>query len=228
MSLFKKAEKQQRKLKMAISGPAGAGKTYTALMLACELGKKVAVIDTEHNSASNYADVFDFHTLPFKAPYAPPRYLKAVQAAVEEGFDVAVIDSFSHAWAGPGGLLEIVDDIKKRLKTSNSMLAWKEATPIQNAFVEGVLAAPIHVIATMRSKQAYEVSKDDKGRTSVTKLGLAPVQRDGVEYEFDIVLDIDRHHTAVVEKTRCLALADAVIRKPDKQLAETLKKWLGV
>lgn len=223
--MFKKAVKKQSKLRLAISGPSGAGKTYTALMIANQLGR-TAVLDTEHGSASKYADLFEFDALNMEAPFDPRRYIEAIKAASDAGYEVLVIDSLSHAWSGAGGLLEQVDKVAAKMRTSNTFGAWKELTPIQTQMVEALLAAKLHIIATMRSKQEYLVEKDDKGKNQVRKVGLAPVQRDGIEYEFDVFAEMDRDNTLIVSKSRCPALADEVIKKPGKQLAEALKAWL--
>lgn len=223
--MFKKAVKKQSKLRMAISGPSGAGKTYTALTIANQLGR-TAVLDTEHGSASKYADLFEFDTLIMEAPFDPLRYIEAIKAAADAGYEALVIDSLSHAWSGAGGLLEQVDKVAAKMRTSNSFAAWKELTPVQAQLVEALLAARLHIIATMRSKQEYIIEKDDKGKNQVRKVGLAPVQRDGIEYEFDVFAEMDHDNTMIVSKSRCPELANEVIKKPGKRLAETLKAWL--
>jgi len=225
-NLFQKATKQAAKLRLALSGPSGSGKTFTALQIAKHLGGKVAFIDTEHGSASKYADLFDFDVVNFDAPYHPDRYGNLLKMAEGAGYDIAIIDSLSHAWNGKGGLLEIVDEEMVRLKTKNSMPAWKKATPIHNALIENILASKLHVIATMRSKQEYLVEKDDKGKTQISKVGLAPIQRDGMEYEFDVWGEMDLENRMSISKTRCTSLTGKVIHRPGKEVAETLTNWL--
>ena len=112
--------------------------------------------------------------------------------AEQHGYDIIIVDSLSHAWNGKGGVLEIVDEVLARKKTSNSMVGWKEATPIHQNLIENIVSSGIHIIATMRSKQEYVIEKDSKGKTQINKKGLAPIQRDGMEYEFDVV-DRDGH-----------------------------------
>lgn len=225
--MFKKAVKQEAKLRLAIAGPSGSGKTYTALAIASALGGPVAVVDTEHGSASKYADLFGFDVLEMEAPFHPDRFVTAIREAAAAGYTTIVLDSLSHAWNGQGGLLELVEEAQKRMKSGNSFAAWKDVTPIQNRFVEGIVAAPIHVIATMRSKQEYVQEKDDRtGRTTVRKVGMAPVQRDGFEYEFDVVLDMDINNNAIVSKTRCPALTGRVFGKPGADIANILMDWL--
>ena len=225
--MFKKAVKTEAKLRLAIAGPAGSGKTYTALSIATHLGGPIAVIDTEHGSASKYADLFDFDVAEMHAPYHPDKYLRAIKEAADAGYKVIILDSMSHAWNGEGGLLELADEAAKAMKTQNSFAAWKSITPIQNRLVEGVVSAPLHLIATMRSKTEYVQERDDRGKNTVRKVGMAPVQREGFEYEFDVFLDMDIEHNAIVSKTRCAALDGKVINKPAKQLADVLRTWLG-
>jgi ABC-type dipeptide/oligopeptide/nickel transport system ATPase component len=225
---FKKAIKQESKLRLAITGPSGAGKTFTALKIATALtDKPIAVVDTEHGSASKYADLFEFDVMELEPPFHPDRYIAAIAEAQIAGYGAIIIDSLSHAWFGTGGLLDIVDEIAARSKTKNSFAAWKEGTPIHNRLIDGIIYSDIHVIATMRSKQDYQVDKDEDGKTKVTKLGLAPIQREGFEYEFDVVLDMDLAHTGIITKTRCIDLTDAVIKKPGEELAVTLREWLA-
>ncbi len=227
--MFHKAVKHEAKLRLAIAGPSGSGKTYTALAVGTALGK-TAVVDTEHGSASKYADLFDFDVVNFDAPFHPDRFVESIEAAAAAGYEVLVIDSLSHAWNGAGGLLEIVDQIAKRMKTSNSFAAWKDATPIQNRLIDGIVSAPIHIISTMRSKQEYILEQVDRGNgRSVTvpkKVGMAPIQRDSMEYEFDVYLDMDIENNAIVQKTRCPALTGTVIARPGLDLAATLREWL--
>jgi len=228
-SMFQKAVKYGAKLRMCIAGPSGSGKTYTALRAGIALanGGKVALVDTEHRSASKYADIFDFDVLELGAPFHPNRFVEAIKDADEAGYTVVILDSLSHAWRGPGGMLDIVDEIATRMKTTNTFAAWKDATPIQNALVEAILAADLHVIATMRSKQSYVMERSDKGYTTVRKVGMAPVQREGFEYEFDVFLDMDIDNKAIVSKTRCPALVGKVFNKPGEDLAAILSEWLA-
>ena len=221
---FQRASKKQAKARIALTGPAGSGKTYTALRLASGMGKKIAVIDTEHGSASKYSDEFDFDTLEL-SNFHPDRYIEAIQAAGAGGYDVVVVDSASHEWSGVGGCLELVDNASTRLK-GNSYAAWKDVTPLHNRFIESIHQAPLHVIATFRSKMDYVQGERD-GRKTVEKLGMAPITRDGAEYEFDIVIDLDLAHTGVVNKSRARVLADSVHKKPGAELAKTIVDWLS-
>lgn len=228
MTGFKKAERSAAKLRMALIGPSGSGKTMSALKIAQGLGQRIAVIDTEHGSASKYAgDVADFDTLEL-SEYHPDHFIQGIQDAARAGYDVLIIDSLSHAWAGEGGVLTQVDQIAARQRTQgNSFGAWREATPLHNRLINAILAAPMHVICTMRAKTEYVQEKDDRGKTQIRKVGLAPVQRDGMEYEFDVVGDVDITHTLVITKSRYSPLSDRVIEKPGQELGAELGAWLG-
>ena len=225
MSLsFKPARKVDARLRMALIGPAGSGKTYSALAVGCALGKRVAVIDTERGSASKYADLFAFDVLELES-FSPDMYVQAIRAAESAGYDVIVVDSLSHAWMGKGGALEQVDDHARREK-GNSFGAWRHVTPKHNAMVDALVSCRAHLIVTMRSKTEW-VIEEERGKKVPRKIGLAPVQRDGLEYEMDIVGDLDQDNTFVITKSRCPALAGKTFHQPGAQLAGEVKKWLA-
>ena len=188
---FQPATKEQAFLKMALMGPAGSGKTYTALRFAHALGERIAVLDSEHGSASKYVGEspggvpWAFHTLQ-PDTFPPTLYTDAINLAVREGYEVLIIDSLSHAWAGEGGALEIKDTIG-----GNQWTAWRKVTPMQDEMVDAILRAPLHIIATMRSKMGYIQEQDEGGKSAIVKVGMEPIQRPGIEYEFDIVIDLD-------------------------------------
>jgi len=211
---------------MAIDGPAGSGKTFTALTFAAALanGGGIAVIDTERGSASKYSDFFTFDVLELDT-FHPQLYIDGIRTAEEAGYDVIVIDSLSHAWEGEGGVLDLHEQATKRQRTENSFAAWKDVTPIHRRLVDAILGSRCHVVVTMRSKIEY-VQIEENGRKIVKKVGMAPVQRQGVEYEFDIVADMDIDHNMVISKSRCFAVADAVVSKPNAQWFARVKEWL--
>jgi hypothetical protein len=227
-SLFTKATKAEAKARIAVTGPSGSGKTYSALAWATELaeGGKIAVVDTERDSAKLYADRFDFDALSMSAPYHPDRLVEVLKVAEQEGYAVLVIDSLTHFYNGQGGLLEIVEQAGAASK-GNSFAGWRTATPIQQRMVDAILAFNGHIITTMRSKTEYSLEKDERGRTAPKKVGMAPQQRDGIEYEFTLVLEMDTDHRTIIGKTRCEALADQVFA-PNKAMeaANQFRLWL--
>jgi hypothetical protein len=225
---FTPATKEASKARIALAGPSGSGKTYTALITARALatGGKVAVIDTERESASLYADEFAFDTLNMHA-YDPRDLVGALAAAGAAGYAVVVVDSLSHFWMGQGGMLEQVDHAAKRSYGGNSFGGWKEARPMERQMIDALLAYPGHVIVTMRTKSEWVVQENDRGRKEPKKIGTKPEQRDGIEYEFTIVADMDLEHTLVVSKSRAKPIADAVIRNPDEKFGESVLEWLG-
>lgn len=217
-------------LRVALLGPAGSGKSFTALRLATELGyEKIGVIDTENRSARRYAKEFSrrFHSLEL-ARYAPADYCEAIQAAAKVGLEVLVIDSLSHAWMGKGGVLEMVDNSAKRQSrggSASSFNGWREVTPEHNRLVETMLQCQMHLIVTMRVKTEYVVEQTN-GKAVPRKVGMAPVQRDGLEYEFDVIGDLSLEHDLVITKSRCPILSDAVINRPGAEMAAKLRAWV--
>ncbi len=224
---FRKAVKHGAKLRFAVSGPSGSGKTYTLLTLATELGGPMALLDTEHGSASKYADIFEFDVLELDS-YDPLRLIELIDDAVERRYRVLCIDSLSHFWIGKDGELEKVDRAARRMQTPNSFAAWKQVTPIHNALIDKIISAPLHVLVSMRSKTEWILDRDDRtGKTVPRKVELAPVMRDGIEYEFDVCGEMDQENTLQVTKSRCPKLSGGVFPKPGKELADVLKEWLG-
>lgn len=222
---FKKATKINRKLRLALTGPTGAGKTYSALAIASGLSDKVALIDTEHESSTNYADDFDFSVLVLKH-FSPQNYIEALNEAADK-FEVVVIDSLSHAWNGKGGALEMVDQVAARNK-GNTFSSWREVTPWQNRLIDAIVSAPFHVIATMRSKmESQMILNPENNKTEIKKLGMAPIQRDGVEYEFDIVGEIDAQHRLIFTKSRIKSFADRLIENPGADIGKEILAWLS-
>lgn len=224
---FKKAVKGEGRLRLALSGPSGSGKTYTALIFATALAKKrVAVIDTERGAASKYADRFDFDVNELER-HSPYDYCKAIDEAVGDGvYDVLVIDSLSHEWMGRGGALEMVDQAASDSRSGNSFGAWRTVTPKHNKLVDALTSAPMHVIATMRSKTEWVIEKDEKGKSTPRKVGTAAVQRDGMEYEFDVTGEMTVENVLYVTKSRCPDLSGARIEQPGPEVAQQLAAWL--
>jgi hypothetical protein len=245
MSMFQKASRKQKKLRMSLSGPSGSGKTYTALMLAAALaagegkpGKAaahprpelgagrsagVAIIDTERGSASLYSDRFQFEVCELEN-FNPDNYIKAIHEAAETGYEVLVIDSLSHAWVGQGGVL---DQVNKRGGNSFTEGWGKVGTPLQNRLMDAILNAPMHIIATMRVKSDYVIEINEQGKSVPRRVGLKEVQREGVEYEFDIVGTLDLSNALTIEKSRMTELSGALLDKPDAKLAARILNWLN-
>lgn len=229
MSLtFTPATRRKTKARIALAGPSGSGKTYTALTTAYALGSNVAVVDTERGSASKYVGekpAWQFQALDL-VTYEPQTLVAALEAAKAAAFDVVIVDSLSHFWMGVGGMLEQVDHAAKRSGGGNSFAGWKEARPLERQMIDAMLAYPGHVIVTMRTKTEYVVEENDRGKKVPRKIGTKPEQRDGIEYEFDVVADLDLENTLVVAKSRCSALAKAVVREPDEEFGRTILSWL--
>jgi hypothetical protein len=227
---FQKAERRQHKPKLALTGPSGSGKTFSALLIAAGMGKKIAVIDTENGSASLYANMnkgplkgLAFDVLELEPPYTIDKYVRAIEAAQEEKYDVLVIDSISHAWAGEGGLLAKKNAIDQR--GGNSYTNWAGPTAEHEQFKARILNADIFLICTMRSKQDYVLEQNDKGKQAPRKVGLNPIQREGMEYEFMTVFDLAMDHNAQVSKDRT-AMFDGQVFKPTKKTGEQIIAWL--
>lgn len=226
---FQRATKRNVRARIAFDGPSGSGKTWTSLEWAQVLGQKVAVLDTERASASLYSDRFEFDVLEIGPPFHPDRFRDAIKAAEEAGYDVLIVDSLSHAWEGEGGVLDIADAAGSRAG-GNSWAGWKTATPALRHLIDTILASDLHIIVTMRSKQEWtqEEYQDSKGhkKTRPVRVGMAPVMRNGVEYEFTVVGDLDLEHRLTITKSRCDALSDLVVQ-PGRaaEAAETFLNW---
>lgn len=222
-----RATKRRAKLRLGMSGPAGSGKTYSALLIASGLGGRIGMIDTEHGSGDLYADLLPegYDVLTLTPPYTPARYIEAIHALEESGVSTIIVDSLTHAWSGEGGSLDRQGKIAD--KSGNSWQAWRQVTPEHNALVEALLQSPCHIIATMRAKTEYVQEKDERtGKQVVRKIGLAPIMRDGIEYEFTTFLELDVQHQAFVGKDRT-RLFDGQIFKPDVDTGRQLLTWLN-
>ena len=221
---FRKAERRKAKLRLGITGPAGSGKTYGALLVAFGLGGRIAMIDTENGSGDLYSSLGDYDICSISAPFTVNKYLEAMKTAENAGYDILIIDSLSHAWAGEGGLLDMQGKIADSGR-KNSYAAWREVTPLHNKLIDTMLASKCHIIATMRSKMEYMQTENEQGRKEIRKVGLAPVQRDGMEYEFGVVFDLGMNHIVNVSKDRT-SLFDGEVFKLSQETGQALKKWL--
>lgn len=230
---FVKVTREKSKLRLALAGVSGSGKTLSALYIAYGITgdwSKIALIDTEHGRAKFYANRSDLHTGTFlyqemTPPYSPEKYKQMVtEGAQAVGSDgVVIVDSFSHAWNNEGGVLDIKAEIEKK-PGKNSYTAWSDAGKYQNSLVNTVLSVNCHTIVTMRVKMEYAMEQNDRGKMQPVKIGLAPVQRDDTEYEFDVVLNINRDHTAFPSKDTTFLDTWTGIITPE--LGKSLKDWL--
>lgn len=195
---LRKATREKTKMRVALAGPSGSGKTYSALLLASGMTSwdKIALIDTENGSGDLYSHLGEYSVITLTAPFKPERYIEAIEECEKAGMEVIIIDSISHEWEGKGGILEIHDSM-----TGNSYTNWAQVTPRHNAFVQRILQSKCHVVATMRSKQDY-VLTEVKGKQVPQKVGLKAITREGVDYEFTLVFDLNINHLATASKDR--------------------------
>jgi len=214
---FQQATKENIKLRMALYGPPGCGKTYTALQLATILGKKIGLIDTEYGSSRKYANLFNFQVLEL-SKFGPSQYYNAIESAEESGFDYLIIDSLSHAWYAE--LDSVGSDVKN----------WAKIRPIERQLWDKIISSSCHIIATMRSKIEYDFNTAEVGGkqkiTSVRKIGTAPIQKEGSEYELDICGLLDDQNTLTISKSRCPEISNGIFPKPGKKFAEMIQTWL--
>ena len=215
---LRQSERRKAKIKMALQGSAGSGKTYSSLLIAQGLLNgdlsKVAVIDTENGSADLYAHLGNYNVLPLKPPFSPQKFVEAIDICEKAGMEVIILDSISHCW-------DFLLDYHSSL-AGNSFTNWAKIKPLEKLFVDKILQCDAHVIATMRTKQDYVLNQKD-GKFVPEKVGLKAVQRDGLDYEFTLVFDVDIKHFAVSSKDRTEIFMD----KPEfKITTETGKKIL--
>jgi len=228
------AKRSIAKLRLAIAGAAGSGKTYSALLIAyglCGDWSKIAVIDTERGSANLYEHLCQggkkYFTGQLNAPFTPKKYIDAIHACEEAGMEVIIIDSLSHAWYAEGGMLDIHSEITRRQTTQNSFTAWREITPLHNKLVDAILTSPVHVIVTLRTQTEYVLETDARGKQVPKKVGMKPIFRQGIDYEMTLVFDLDATHTATITKSRSteFPVGDQII--PDVETGKKLLAWLN-
>lgn len=221
--MFKKATKEQAKLRCAIFGASGSGKTYSALRIAKGLGNKIALIDSERASACKYSDRFNFDVAELESKNIES-YVSYIKSAGQAKYDILIIDSLSHAWTE---LLQEVDSIAKAKFRGNTWSAWSEGTPKQRQLVDAILSFPGHIIATMRCKTEWTLETTSKGSTKPIRVALAPEQGKGIEYEFDLLLELSPEHIGNVIKDRTGKFQDKIIKLPDENFGQQLKDWLS-
>ena len=216
---FRKAARKQAKIKIGLQGSSGSGKSYSSLLLAFGLvsdWSRIVVIDSENNSADLYAHLGEYNVIPISAPFTPEKYVEAISMAIQHGMEVIILDSISHEW-------EYLVDYHSNMQ-GNSFQNWGKITPRHNAFINAVLQAPAHVIATIRSKQDYVLSEKN-GKMVPEKVGLKGVTRDGMDYELTVVFDVDARHLARASKDR----TNLFVNKPDFQITidtgKQIRNW---
>lgn len=232
---LRKASRKKAKLRLGFSAVSGAGKTVSALLVAFGMTGdwgKIAVIDTENESADLYANhkltngtvIGEFNVLPLKAPYTPEKYSDAIKDCENAGMEVIIIDSITHEWDGKGGCLEIVESLGGRYQD------WAKVTPRHQSFIDSILQSSCHIFTTVRRKQDYEMTKDDKGKVKVEKAGLKEVTREGFEYELTANLEIDSRHNATASKDRTGLFEGKPAFVPSIETGQKLREWceLGI
>ena len=197
---LQKAQKEQVKLRVGISGASGFGKTYSALLLAYGMTNdwnKIAVIDTENGSANLYSELGNYNTVNLQPPYSPERYIEAIELCEKSGIEVIIIDSITHEWSGKGGCLQIHEQLGGKFQD------WAKVSPRHQSFIDKILQSQSHIITTVRRKVDYSIDKDQGGRTKVTKHGTKEITREGFEYELTVNFEIiNDNHLAVASKDR--------------------------
>lgn len=221
--MFQKATRKGKYIKLAITGPSGSGKTFSALRLATGLSDhgKIALIDTENESASLYASDFDFDVTNVEAPYEINKLVNPTKYVLNNDYDVLIVDSASHFW---DGVLEYKNSLDKR--GGNSFANWNTANEHYKLMLRAILFSKIHVIVCMRSKMEYVLQENEKGKHVPQKIGMAPVMRDGVEYEFTTVFDLDTSHQAQVSKDRTQMFSDRIFQIKE-ETGKQIISWLN-
>lgn len=230
-----KAQRKKAKLRLGICGASGSGKSYSALLMAYGITKEwasIGVIDTERRSAHLYSHLCGteepYGVIELGPPYSPERYAEAIHAFEQAGYKAIIVDSLSHAWEMEGGVMDQVDSLRVGKYRGDSKQAWRDMTPQHNHMVDALLQSPCHVIVTMRSKVEYDWNAvDEKGKKTVKKIAMAPIQRPGLDYEFTVVIDIDRErHLATASKDRTGVFGDKCFT-PTSQTGQQLLDWLN-
>lgn len=222
---LQQASRKRAKIKMALQGPSGSGKTMSALLAAfglCQDWTKIAVIDTENHSAELYSDIGQYNVVNIGAPYNPEKYMEAIRLCEQSGIDVIIIDSISHEWEGSGGIIDVHSNM-----AGNSFTNWGKLTPRHNAFIQAILQSSCHIIGTIRTKQEYVLSEKN-GKMIPEKVGLKGITRDGMDYEFTLVLDIDMKHNATASKDRTGLYSGKPEFKINVDTGKTIAAWCNL
>src|SRR5436305_5494207 len=219
---LRKSTIKKVKIRLGLSAVSVSGKTFSALQIAkgiCGDWNKIAIIDSENNSADLYDHLGDYNVLPVSAPFSPEKYVEAIHNCEKAGMEVIIIDSISHEWDGKGGCLEIVESFGGKYQD------WAKVTPRHQAFIEAILYSPCHIITTVRRKQDYEMIKDNNGKVKVEKSGLREITREGFEYELTINLEMDTNHNASASKDRTNLFMGKPAFVPSEKTGELIAQW---
>jgi hypothetical protein len=222
---LRKTNRSQAKIRLALQGPSGSGKTYSSLLIAhglCKDWSKIAVIDTENKSADLYAHLGDYNVITLSAPFTPERYSEAIETCENSEMEVIIIDSLSHEWEGDGGILDAHSQM-----LGNSFTNWSKVTPRHNALVQRMLNSNAHIIATVRSKQEY-VLAEKNGKQVPEKVGMKGIQRDGLEYDFTIVFELDMTHSATCTKDRTQIFHKVIPYRLNEKIGERINTWCKI
>lgn len=233
---LRKASRKKAKIRLGLSSVSGGGKTVTALLIAYGMvgdWSKIAVIDTESESADLYANhklptgfvIGEFNTCPLSSPFTPERYVEAIKACENAGIEVIIVDSITHEWDGKGGCLEIVDQLTQASTHKNSYIAWGKVTPRHHAFIDALLQSKCHIITTVRRKQDYEMTKGNDGKIKVEKAGLKEITREGFEYELTVNLELDHGHYATASKDRTGLFSGKPEFMPSDETGRMIMEW---
>jgi hypothetical protein len=215
--MFTKATKDNVKVRLALSGASGAGKSYSALSIATYLSTPIAFIDTERGSSKKYSDKFDFDICELQ-DFHPTRYIEAIKAAEQAGYGTIIIDSLSHAWYW---------ELDAASNQRNSFTGWANIRPLERKLIDTIVGCKAHIIVTMRTKTEWVIEKNEHGKNEPRKIGTAPVQAGSIEYEFDLAGEINQQHILTITKSRCSALTDKSFLNPGKEIADALNEWVG-
>lgn len=223
--VFTPATRTESKARIALTGPSGSGKTYTALALAHHFSDRIAVVDTERGRANLYVGMnnWQFDALSPQS-FSPASLTEIIAAAGAQRYGCLIVDSLSHYWNGVDGMLEQAD---KRALGGNTFSGWKSARPDERRMIDALAAYPGHIIVTLRVKTEYVLEENERRKKVPRKVGLKPEQREGIEYEFDVVGDLDLDNTLTISKTRIPMLHNRVISKPGAEVAEQISDWLS-
>jgi hypothetical protein len=221
------ASRKKAKIKLGLSSVSGGGKTFSSILIAkglCNDLSKVAIIDTENNSADLYAHLGNYQVLPLIAPFTPERYIEAISICEKAGMEVIIIDSISHEWEGKGGVLELSDQLGGQYQS-----AWKTLTPRHESFKQAIVQSPRHIITTTRRKQDYVLqekqNKNGKMVQTPVKAGFKEVTREGWEYELTVNLELELNHFATASKDRTGLFMGKPPFIPDENTGKLILDW---